>query len=75
MSTVPTIQFPVPFERIPDEVAKLTEFIRGVEEQAEVARTMLEMVRRGCKHKYAVRGSNERDGDWMNPCPHCGASK
>lgn len=36
---------------------------------------LLKVVRSNCDHKGAQRGYNERDGDWMNPCPHCGDSK
>ena len=28
-----------------------------------------------CTHPDAQRGYNERDGDWMNRCPICGATK
>lgn len=73
--TVPVVQFPVPFDQIPGEVEKLTAFLRAKDSEIEVARTMLEMVRRGCKHEGAQRGYNERDGNWMNPCPHCGESE
>jgi len=37
--------------------------------------TFLEIARSLCDHRGAVRGSNDRDGDWMNPCPTCGATK
>jgi hypothetical protein len=33
----------------------------------------IQVAQRGCKHPRAQRGSNERDGDWMNRCPDCGA--
>jgi hypothetical protein len=36
---------------------------------------MIDAVRRGCDHKGASRGYNERDGSWMAPCPHCGKSE
>lgn len=70
--SVPTVQFPVPFEQIPAEVKRLTDYIKAANAGIEVARTMLHMVRKGCKHENAQRGYNERDGSWMNPCPHCG---
>lgn len=73
--SVPTIQFPVPFEQIPAEVKKLTDCIRAANADIEVARSMLKMVRQGCRHENAKRGYNERDGHWMAPCPHCGASE
>lgn len=73
--SIPTVSFPVAFEAIPEEVRKLTTFIRGHEAEIKVARTMLEAVRKGCEHKDAKRGYNERDGSWMNPCPHCGDSE
>lgn len=69
---VPPVQFPVPFEQIPAEVKKLTDCIKGLRADLEVASTMLKMVRRACSHDGAVTGYNERDGSWMNPCPHCG---
>jgi len=73
--TVPIVQFPVPFEQIPAEVKKLTDFINGIDAELEIASKMLGLVRQGCKHVNAKRGYNERDGSWMNPCPHCGASE
>lgn len=72
--SVPTILFPLAFEDIPAEANKLQDFIRAKQAEIEIARTMLAMVRKGCDHKNAQRGYNERDGSWMNPCPHCGAS-
>lgn len=73
--SIPTVTFPIAFENIPAEVKKLTEFIRGKRAEVEVASKMLAMVREGCEHKDAERGYNERDGSWMNPCSHCGASQ
>jgi len=73
--TVPTVSFPVNVRDIPDEVAKLTTFIKHHEAELKIARQMLSMVREGCDHKGAQTGYNDRDGSWMNPCPHCGLSK
>lgn len=73
--STPTVQFPVAFDQIPAEVKKLTDYIRAANAGIEVARTMLAMVRKGCKHENAQRGYNERDGSWMNPCPHCGMTE
>lgn len=36
---------------------------------------LLRLVQSRCKHVGAQRGSNERDGSWMNACPTCGASE
>lgn len=36
---------------------------------------LLDMVQRNCKHPNAQRGFNERDGNWMSPCPTCGMSE
>lgn len=36
---------------------------------------LLDTIQAGCDHKGAQRGYNERDGSWMNPCPHCGRSE
>jgi len=36
---------------------------------------VLQIVRNNCKHPDAKRGYNERDGDWMSPCPVCGESE
>jgi hypothetical protein len=72
---VPAVQFPVEYERIPAEVRRLTEFIRGHRAEIDIAATMLRNIREGCPHTDAKRGWNERDGDWMNPCPHCGESR
>jgi hypothetical protein len=38
-------------------------------------RGMLDLMQRNCKHPGAQRGYNERDGNWMNPCPTCGKSE
>lgn len=73
--SVPQIVFPVAYEAIPAEAKKLCEFIEAKRAEIEVARTMLAMIRKGCDHRNAKRGYNERDGSWMNPCPHCGASE
>lgn len=73
--SVPTVNFPVPFDAIPAEVKKLTDFINGRRSEIDVAVSMLQHVRMGCKHENAKRGYNERDGSWMNPCPHCGHSE
>lgn len=73
--SVPSITFPVPFDDIPAEVARLTAVIRAAQADIELASTMLAMVRRGCDHKGAERGYNERDGSWMNACPHCGKTE
>ena len=73
--SVPGIEFPVPFEDIPKAVATLTNIILAREADINVATAMLRLAREGCEHKDAKRGHNERDGDWMNPCPHCGASE
>lgn len=35
---------------------------------------LLKIVTDSCDHAGATTGSNERDGSWMNPCPHCGHS-
>lgn len=73
--SVPSIEFPVAFEAIPEHVKTLIEVIRARQADIEVARTMLQMIRRGCKHEKAQRGYNERDGSWMAECPHCGQSE
>lgn len=73
--SVPQVQFPIAVEAIPGEVKKLTEFIRGLEAELKVARQMLAIVRGGCAHENAKRGYDDRDGFWMNPCPHCGKSE
>ncbi len=72
--SVPSIQFPVAYEDIPAAAKTLREFIRGRQAEIEAARKMLGMVRQGCDHRDAKAGYNERDGSWMNPCPHCGHS-
>lgn len=36
---------------------------------------LLDVIRRSCDHAGAQRGCNERDGSWMNACPHCGESR
>lgn len=38
-------------------------------------RTFLDIMQWNCKHEGAVRGYNERDGSWMNPCPTCEKSE
>lgn len=73
--SVPGIMFPVPFDRIPAEVERLTAIIQGAQADIEVAREMLRLVRKGCKHEGAERGFNDRDGSWMNACPHCRATE
>lgn len=35
---------------------------------------LLGVVQSGCDHAGAERGCNDRDGNWMNACPHCGYS-
>lgn len=72
--SVPAIEFPVPFEKIPELVKSLTEIIAARQADIEVARTMLKLARAGCKHVGAEHGHNDRDGSWMNACPHCGAT-
>lgn len=73
--TVPQITFPVPYDQIPAEAKRLRVFLQGLDAERKIAVTMLEMVTRGCDHKNAKRGYNERDGSWMNACPHCGCSE
>lgn len=73
--SVPGIEFPVAFEAIPAEVKRLTEIIRSRDADVRVARELLALVRRGCGHEKAERGYNERDGSWMNACPHCGETE
>lgn len=75
MTELPKITFPVPFDQIPAEVKRLTDFLREKEVDAAFARKMLMWVREGCNHENAEHGYNERDGLWMNACPHCGATK
>ncbi len=70
--SVPGIEFPVPFDRIPAEVKRLRETIAARQADIFIATEMLHLVRKGCTHQFAERGYNERDGSWMNACPHCG---
>ncbi len=72
--SVDSITFPVPFEEIPAEVLRLQTLMANRLADYELARKLLTMVRSGCNHENAKTGYNERDGAWMNPCPHCGAS-
>jgi hypothetical protein len=72
---VPVVEFPVAFEDIPGHVKALRDFIAACQANAKIAYEMLVLVRSGCRHEKAQRGYNERDGSWMNPCPHCGASE
>lgn len=72
--SVPRILFPVAVEDIPGNVQLLMETVHAAEEELRVATRLLDRIRQDCKHPDAKRGSNERDGDWMNPCPACGAS-
>ena len=73
--SVPSIEFPVPFEKIPEVVKALDEIIRARQADIKLASTMLGLARQGCKHEGAQTGNNECNGSWMNPCPHCGESK
>lgn len=73
--SVPTIQFPVAYEDIPAETKKLEDFIRARNAERDVACKLLRMIQDDCPHTGAKTGYNERDGHWMNPCPHCGDSK
>lgn len=72
---IPIIQFPVLFDDIPKHVKVLQDFIKNNELEIKIAKTMLLVVRENCEHKNAQRGYNERDGNWMSPCPHCGKSE
>jgi hypothetical protein len=36
---------------------------------------LLRLVQSRCKHVGAARGYNERDGNWMAPCPTCGKTE
>lgn len=73
--TIPTVQFPVAHDDIPAEVKKLDDFIKARTAELDIARKLIRMVREGCPHTGAETGFNERDGSWMNPCPHCGDTK
>lgn len=68
------IEFPIDHAEIPKHVRELRAFIDQRKMEIELASKMLKMVREGCKHENAEHGWNERDGSWMNPCPHCGHS-
>ena len=38
-------------------------------------RGLLQLVQKNCAHQGAQHGYNERDGNWMSPCPTCGESR
>jgi hypothetical protein len=67
----------------PADIKQSTETLRALlrEWQAHDKRLestvygLLRLVQSRCKHVGAQRGSNERDGAWMNTCPTCGASE
>lgn len=71
---IPQIVFPVELERIPAEVKALKDRLAAIEAEKRILVQLLSMVREGCPHEGAQTGYNERDGNWMNPCPTCGYS-
>ena len=64
--------------KIKESTAKLTELLNEWNQTTgaglNAVRGLLRTVRSNCDHAGAATGYNERDGSWMAPCPHCGAT-
>ncbi len=70
------------FSKQPDDIKRASDTLREILRMwsaldghfSASVRGLLDLVQRNCKHPAATRGYNERDGNWMNPCPTCGRS-
>lgn len=74
MSVKLNLKAPVTKEQIKRELAKLLAEIARRESDLKLLRQAVKHYQGQCDHAGQVTGSNERDGNWGNPCPTCGYS-